>query len=145
MADPTAIPVAVTGVTWTGVGVWTGVLTLIGVIVRAWPVLQRQRNDATAVFRDDLMERVVMLESKRETEQAEHAADLATLRHQLNNVTQCLDSLLMLIEQDPNKAADAAARIRAMRAEQRRTESVEKATIRGAKITAAANRAEPEA
>jgi hypothetical protein len=56
--------------------------------------------------------------------QAERAID----RHRINNVTQCLDALILLIEQDPAKASEAATRIKAMRADQMKAEALEKGT-----------------
>lgn len=61
--------------------------------------------------------------------QAERAID----RHRINNVTQCLDALILLIEQDPARASEAATRIKAMRADQMKAEAAEKGVVAVAK------------
>ena len=132
MTPDTVQHVAVSGFSWTTV--FTLLLNLLvgGALVqwvRTRPKMREIDLSAEEKLRDDLLTRVEKLEQQLETERLRHEADQTINRHRLNHVTQCLDALLMLIEQDPTKAAEAAARIRMMRAEQAKTEAIEKAMI----------------
>lgn len=130
--------------TWTTVLV--GLLNLLvgGVlvaIVRSRPALKKIANDREANLlserakeMEEMRDRIGKLESALEQKDKEHDAERAVDRHRINNLSQCLDALLMLIEQDPTKAAEAAVKIREMRAAQLRNEAAEKATIRAAAI-----------
>lgn len=85
----------------------------------------------------EMRERIDKLESILEQKDQNHEAERAIDRHRINNLSQCLDALLLLIEQDPSKAAEAAAKIREMRSQQLERESKEKATFRAAVVTGA--------
>ena len=122
--------------TWTAAGAWGAFLALLGIIVRQVGPWRKQSIDAEKNFRDDLLKRVEKLESHLEFERARHNAIEAANRHRLNNVNACLDALLLLIEQSPDKASEAAAKVRQMRADQMKAEAEEKAIIHAAQIEA---------
>jgi hypothetical protein len=110
---------------------------VFGSFVRSRPALKKIDADREANLlserakeMQEMRDRIDKLEAAAERKEAEHAAERAADRHRINNLSQCLDALLLLIEQDPSKAADAAAKIRAMRAEQLEREAKEKATFR---------------
>lgn len=132
MADSSIMPqgLGIVGAT----GAWGAFVTLLAIFVRQWVPLRRIRVDAEQKFRDDLAERVTSLESKLEKKDADHMAEMAIMRHRLNNVTACLDALLLLIEQDPAKASEAAEKIRRMRAGQLTAEATERGAVSAAKI-----------
>lgn len=145
MPDTTPIPIVAHGFSWTAAGAWATFLALLGVIVRQVGPWRKQRDDAEDKLRTDLLKRVENLEKTiehkdrlGEQERARHEAERALDRHRLNNVTQCLDALLMLLEQAPERATEAVARIKEMRGKQIVAEAAEKATIRAAEIVAKA-------
>lgn len=135
-----------------GWGAVVGILNLIlgGGAFATWlknrPKMREIAQVAEKTLQDGLLARVTALESANtaqglrfETERAQHEATMAVMRHRLNNMTMCLDALLLLIEQDPSKAADAAVKIREMRAQQMAAEAAEKAAVRAATIAATAS------
>ncbi|MFS0737564.1 hypothetical protein ABC347_10985 [Sphingomonas sp. 1P06PA] len=140
-----AIPVA-TGFTWTTAAV--GLLNLLvgGVlvaIIRSRPALKKIANEREANLLSEraeemreMRERMAKLEAQMAAKDAQHDAERASDRHRINNLSQCLDMLLGLIEQDPKKAAAAAARVKAMREKQMEAEALEKAAIHAAAIAA---------
>lgn len=133
-------------VDWPQTGVWAAliaILTLLGVIARQIVPWKRSTLDAEAVFRADLINRVTRLEKTLDRERSRHNAEISLDRHRLNNVTQCFDALLLLIEMAPDKAMESVQRIKAMRSEQLKREAEEKAIIRAAEI-AADNREDKE-
>lgn len=87
---------------------------------------------------DQMRERIAKMEERQDQKDAIHEAERTVDRHRINNLSQCLDMLLALIEQDPAKAADAAGRIKEMRARQMDAEAKEKAVIQAATIVASA-------
>lgn len=133
-----AIPVS-TGFTWTAAGAWASfaaLLGLLGVVVRQYVPLRKTNLDADQKLREDLLQRVEKLEAQLERQQVRHSAERALDRHRLNNVTQCFDALLLLIETAPEKAAEAVVKIKEMRKAQLIAEAEEKAIIRAADIAA---------
>jgi len=129
-------------------GAWASFIALLGVLVRQWVPLRQLKVAADEKLRDDLAERVRALEEKADQERQDHAAalerthanylaEIAQLRHRLNNVTQCFDALLLLIEQAPEKADAAAQKVKAMRAAQIQAEAKEKGTYQAARVQAA--------
>lgn len=132
-----AVPVAVTGWTWTA-GLMAVANLLIGgllvQIIRTRPTLKKIANEREANL---LTERAKEMEGMRRAI-AKLEAERASDRHRINNLSQCLDALLMMIEMDPTKAADAAAKIKAMRADQMKAEAAEKGAIHSADINAGA-------
>lgn len=136
--------IAASSFTWTTVLV--GLLNLLvgGALVsfiRSRPSLKKIDADREANLlserakeMEEMRNRIDRLEGALEQKDKVHEAERAVDRHRINNLSQCLDALLLLIEQDPAKAAQAAAKIRAMRAEQLEREAKEKAAIRAAAI-----------
>jgi hypothetical protein len=110
------------GFGWTA---WGAFMVLLGIIVRQVGPWRKQSHDSEKEFRDGLIKRVEKLER---TLEVERALD----RHRLNNVTQCLDALLLMLEAAPDKAAEIVARIKTMRSEQIQAEALEKAAIHAA-------------
>ena len=133
-------------------GVWTGViLAAIGVVslvIRQWGPWQIIARDTRRADMEGMGRRIADLESrldrqtvqheaKIEQERAQHAAELQIMRHRMNNLDQCLTMLLALIELDPERARDSAARVRQMRERQEANEVAEKSAIAAARIGAA--------
>lgn len=116
---------------------WGLLLAVCTALIRGWPAIVDATSKAKSVLGDRRVSRIEKLEAKLDMQAASHEAEVSILRHQLNNVSACLDALLMLIETAPDKAAAHAAAIRAKRAEQSTSETVEKATIRGARVAVA--------
>ena len=130
-------------------GVWTGViLAAIGVvslIVRQWGPWQIIARDTRRADMEGMGRRIADLESrldrqavqheaKLEQERAQHSAEIQIMRHRMNNLDQCLTMLLALIELDPAKARESAARVRQMRERQEANEVAEKGAIAAARI-----------
>lgn len=102
--------------------------------------LEKQDIDHTArVHRLEgrLDEQKAAYETKLEYERVIHTNDLATMRHRMNNLDQCLTMLLALIETNPEKAQEAAKRVREMREKQEAVESAEKALLAAGRVGAA--------
>jgi hypothetical protein len=140
MPADSAIPVAVHGFTWTTALV--GLLNLLvgGALVswiRSRPQLRQIETSSEEKLRSDLLHRVETLERKLEEKEAIHAAEMAIMRHRVNNSDQCLDALLLLIEQSPAKVKEAVAKIKEMRRTQREAEAAEKAALLSANIARA--------
>ncbi|WCT73917.1 hypothetical protein PQ455_01405 [Sphingomonas naphthae] len=110
---------------------------LLGIIVRQINPWRKITIDAEEKLRTDLLHRVEKLEKVLEQKDAQHAAERALDRHRINNLTACLDALLLLIEQDPKRASEAAAKVKAMRGQQLVAEATEKAGVSAAIIQAA--------
>lgn len=91
---------------------------------------------ARAVERHALTERVERLERTLNSERIRHNSERALDRHRLNNITQCFDAMLMLVETTPEKASEIVVKIKEMRATQILAEAEEKAIIRAAEIEA---------
>jgi hypothetical protein len=102
-------------------------------IVKSRPALKKLANEREANL---LAERAAEMEAMRKR-MAKLEAERAVDRHKLNNVTQCLDALIMMIEMDPEKAKEAATRVKAMRESQMKTEALEKAAVHRAEILGA--------
>ncbi len=134
-------------------GVWTGViLAAIGVvslIIRQWGPWQIIARDTRRADMEGMGRRIADLESrldrqtvqheaKIEQERVQHAAEIQIMRHRMNNLDQCLTMLLALIEMDPDRAREAAARVRQMRERQEANEAAEKSAITAARLSPAA-------
>ncbi len=134
-------------------GVWTGVVLagigVISLIIRQWGPWQviagsQRRADIEgmgkriAELEARLDRQSVQHEAKIEQERREHAAELQIMRHRMNNLDQCLTMLLALIELDPERARDSAARVRQMRERQEANEIAEKGAIAAARLTTTA-------
>jgi hypothetical protein len=121
---------------WTAAGVWIAALSFLGLLIRQMIPWRRQISEDEHHLRSDLLQRVEKLEGKLERERMRHNAERAIDRHRLNNITQCFDALLLLIETTPEKASEIVVKIKEMRAVQLKAEAEEKAIIRAAEITA---------
>ena len=159
------IEVAQTGISWgsiiIGTGVWSAVAAIVIAYFKQRTPFTKIKIDGDASLRAELFDKIekqdaehtarvtrleqrledqrVMYEARIEYERVSHASDLSTMRHRMNNLDQCLTMLLVLIEENPQKAQEAAKRVREMRAKQEASEAAEKATIAAARITATGN------
>lgn len=123
---------------------WGVLVILLGFFVRLRPIMARLASEretslleARAKDNAELRGRVEALERRLDAERTQHDAERAVDRHRINNLTQCLDALLMLLEMAPDKASEHVSRIKEMRDRQITMESVEKATITAAVVTMA--------
>lgn len=117
-------------------GVWVAAFSLIGILIRQivpWRKLAMEHDEH---LRTDLLRRVERLERTLDRERIRHNSERALDRHRLNNVTQCFDALLLLIEMNPTKATEAVTKVKEMRATMVLAEAEEKAIIRAAEIEA---------
>jgi hypothetical protein len=115
---------------------------VLGAFIRSRPALRKIDAEREANLLSERAEemaamrlRIDRLENLLAQKDIEHEAERRADRHKINNLSQCLDALLLLIEQDPAKAAEAAAKVRKMRDEQQTREVAESATLRAAKIS----------
>jgi TolA-binding protein len=156
MPDPVAIPVSVSGFTWTAAGAWASFFALVSLLVRQWIPMKKQRQtelerviDAQATEIGRLSDRIDSLEKRMEDqrgryeaqiniERANHEAELGLQRHATRNAKQVLWGILDLIEAAPDNAAAHAAKMRGRMKELEAAEIAESASIRGSKIIAAA-------
>lgn len=127
MSD-SAVPVTMTGISYSTV--LLGLLNVLfgGVlvaIIRTRPTLKKLANEREANL---LEERAAEMELMRKNA-ARLEGEIRLLRHEVGNLTQCLDALLMMIEMDPAKAAEAAKRIKEMRAAQMVKQGAEKGAM----------------
>jgi uncharacterized protein YigA (DUF484 family) len=119
-------------------------MTTTGVLIaqiRTRPALRKIANEREANLlheraaeMDSMRERMRALEARLAEQDRIHDAERALDRHRINNLDASLNALLMLIEQDPEKAKEAAATVRRMREEQLLREAAEKAAIHAAGI-----------
>lgn len=116
---------------------WLLTFSVIGALIRGWPAIVDATSRAKAALGDRRVSRIEKLEARIEEQRASYEAEISILRHDLNNVSACLDALLLLLETAPEKAAEHVARIKAMRDKQAINQSAEKATIRAARIVSA--------
>lgn len=142
MTEP-SVPVHV-GFTWTS-GLLALANLLIGgvfvALIKTRPALKKIANEREANL---LTERAAEMEAMRaelaavradmERQRAMHEAERALDRHRLNNFDQCFNALFMMFETSPEKAAEAIAAVKSMRARQMEAEALEKATIHAAAI-----------
>lgn len=159
------IEVAQTGISWgsaiIGTGVWSAVAAIVIAYFKQRTPFTKIKIDSDASLRAELLDKIdkqdientarvtrleqrledqrTMYEARIEYERVSHASDLSTMRHKMANLDQCLTMLLVLIEENPAKAKEAAKRVREMRAKQEAVEAAEKATISAARITATGN------
>jgi uncharacterized protein YigA (DUF484 family) len=89
--------------------------------------LLTERAEDMEAMRGEIAELKAELKKQANMHDAQRAID----RHRINNLTACLDAFLMLVKQDPSKAAEAAAIIEEMRAKQMMAEAAEKGATRG--------------
>ena len=128
-----AVPITTTGFGWTPILLSVANLLIGGLlvaIVRTRPALKKIANEREANLLDERAAEMENMRAKIERMEAERAVD----RHRINNVTACLEALLLLLETAPEKAAEHVARIRTMRAAQLAAEGAEKGAIHAANI-----------
>lgn len=113
---------------------WGVLVILIGSYFKLKPLMQRLANEREASLLEERAEEMAEMRKQIKALQAERAVD----RHRLNNVTQCLDALLLLLETAPERAQEHVARIRQMRADQMKAEALEKGAVHAATIGAEA-------
>jgi len=121
------------GISWPTVlyGLLNLIIGGLGVaFIRTLPTLKKLSHAREANL---LEERAEEMESMR-TRLAKLEAERMVDRHKLNNVTQCLEALLLMIELDPERAKEAAAKVKAMRADQQVAEAAESGAIHAAAI-----------
>lgn len=128
----------------------TGTLGALAVWLKTRPKMREISQTAEDKLRDDLMKRVDKLEADasaaallREAERTRHEAELAIMRHRVNNSDQCLDALLLLLKTAPEKVDQAVRHIEAMRERQRTEIAAEKGAQAGAALAVAAAIAPP--
>jgi hypothetical protein len=125
--------------TFGGVGIWSLVGLVLVALIRQKPIMQKL-NDARegnllkerAADMRGMRRRIVQLEAEQRVD-----------RHALANLEQCLDTLLMMIEISPERAQEAAKKVRAMREEQKANMASEKAAVMAATVQAEANHDAP--
>lgn len=129
--------------------VWTtAVLSGIGVIsliIKQWGPWQIIAGNQRRADIEGMGKRIAELEArldrqttehaaKLDQERAQHAAEIQHMRHRMNNLDTSLTLLLALIEQDPTKASEAAARVRQKRERQEANEIAEKSVLTAARL-----------
>lgn len=119
---------------WTGAGVWIAALTLVGIFVRQIVPWRKQASDAEARLRDALILRVDRLEVRLDRQQRRHDAEKRLLTHKLRNMTANFDSMLMMLEMNPDRGPEIVAAIKKQRASQMMAEAKESAMISAAEI-----------
>ena len=114
---------------------------LIGAFVKMRPLMaslaaKREATllDGRAADNTELRDRVTELERRLDSERVRHEAERAIDRHRINNLTQCLDALLLLLEAAPDNAVQHVSKIKEMRDRQAQVESAEIAAIHVAAI-----------
>ena len=108
-----------------GVGIWT-LVGMIGVaLIRQRPISQKLDNEREGNLlneraRDnrELRKRIAELEAEQRID-----------RHAIANLEQALDMLLMLIELNPDRAQEAAAKVKQMREQMRLKLATEKGAM----------------
>jgi hypothetical protein len=134
------IPVEMHGFGWTAAGAWGAFLALLGIIVRQVGPWRKLSIDADQRLRDDLLRRVEKLERELDRKEIRHQAERAADRHKLNNIGQCFDAMIIMLEAAPEKVSEIVVRIKEMRARQLEAEAMEKAVIHAASIADADER-----
>lgn len=89
---------------------------------------------------DDMATTMVATMTARLTTVERHAilceANLAHMRHKVNNLSGSFDGFLLLVEMAPERAAEFVDRIKAKRIEDARTEAIERTAILKAALEA---------
>lgn len=142
-----AVPVVVSGWSWTAALMGVANLLIGGLlvqIIRTRPTLKKIANEREANLLTEraaemerMGERIAALEAQLEQQRTRHEAERALDRHRLNNMDQCLNYLFMVFEKMPEKVPEAMAAVKDMRADQLKAEALEKAAIHAAAITQA--------
>ncbi|UAK25877.1 hypothetical protein [Sphingomonas nostoxanthinifaciens] len=146
--------VAVTGFSWSAT-LLTILNLLVGSALVAWiklrPKMRELDQSADAKLIETLSARVETLEKrmdadrqafdqKLDAERQRHEAEASLLRHRANNSDQCIDALILVLENAddvPDKVKRAVISIKEMRDRQRTAQALEKGAMTGAKMAAA--------
>jgi peptidoglycan hydrolase CwlO-like protein len=122
------------------------VTAIVTVYLRGFPTLRRDRLDADGLLRKDLLARLLAVEVRLASVEAEnvrlremHAVEMATMRHKLNNETASLDALLMLLAAVPDKVNEHIVRITELRAARARNVAMESGAHADAAVATAIN------
>lgn len=122
---------------------WGVLIVLVTIFARLRPLMTKLAQEretsllaARAEDNAELKDRVAALEARLDSERVKHDAERAIDRHRINNLTACLDALLMMLELAPDKAADHVAKIKEMRERQAGHEAAERSAIQAATINA---------
>jgi len=97
---------------------------------------RKASDDVAMTLVQQLNDRVRTLEAARDGDRALYDANMAIMRHRMNNLKQSFDGLLMLIEADPRRAGEFVAKIKEMRVKQEAEELAEKAAVQAARLAA---------
>lgn len=117
---------------------WPGIATAgaglgIGGLVKTWldhkRAVRRASDEVAMALVEQLTARVESVEASAAQERALCDANLAVLRHRVNNLSGSFDGLLLFIEMAPERAREFAARIKEKRAAQEQVEAAEKASV----------------
>jgi hypothetical protein len=130
------------GVTWTAIFMALANLLIGGVfvaIVKSRPALKKIAADREANLLEERAREMMGMRRRIAQLEAEQRVD----RHSIANLEHCLNYLLDALELTPSKAPQIAARMRAMRAEQRLQQATEKSGIYAQAIKDAAQEDEP--
>jgi hypothetical protein len=114
---------------WTFYGFWIVLVGFLGALVRQIVPYKKQANDAQAQLRDSLLRRVERLEDRLDRQQTRHNAEKRLLTHKLRNMTANFDSMLMMLEMNPERGPEIVAKIKDQRAAQMIAEAKEAAMI----------------
>jgi hypothetical protein len=88
------MPVSVQGLSWSGAGIWTGVVLLVAAIVKAWPHLRKLSNESDASLRHDLMERIDKLEKQLSDERRDCDKQMSELQGEMRGLRDKIDGLV---------------------------------------------------
>ena len=109
------------------IGVWGLIIVGIGnillALVKDRPALKKLQVEEDSSLRTDLLDRVETLERRIETmtathaaERELHAAELALVRHRMNNESASMDALVGMLEMNPDIKPETIKRITDSRA-----------------------------
>jgi hypothetical protein len=114
---------------WSFYGFWIVLLGFLGAVARQIVPYKKQASDAEARLRETLLERVGRLEIRLDRQQVRHDAEKRLLIHKLRNMTANFDSMLMMLEMNPDRGPEIVAKIKEQRGRQMIAEAKESATI----------------
>lgn len=114
---------------WTFYGFWIVLVGFLGAVARQVVPYKKQASDAESRLREALLARVDRLEKRLDRQQARHDAEKRLLVHRLRNMTANFDSMLLMLEMDPNRGPEIVVKIKEQRARQMVAEAQESAII----------------
>lgn len=127
------VPTSLAGVA----GVWALAGAILLAIVRAWPALKKIQTESDTSLRENLLSRIKDLETRIDKISEFHAAEMAVMRHRLNNESASFDALIGLMKAGTNFSPETLQRIEAARAEASAQFISEMNTITAARLAAA--------